>query len=152
MGLFDFFKKRIPANPDEWIILVITAIKHDEDTQYSYWSFDSDKPIILEFVPIIAWEYRPTGLFPISPPSYHVAERLNANCMNQKVKYQTLGFCNRDGAILDVSDMSHTDFWEDMFDYAEGYDFEIRGSIPNSYRPKFAELFNYQSEQKKNKM
>jgi hypothetical protein len=155
MGMLDIFNKlikppTIPANPDEWIILVSHEIKHDEDTHLSCW--DPDKPVILEFVPIIAWKYGLTGLVPISPPSYHVAERLNTNCMNKKAKYQTFGFCNRDGAILDVSDMSHTDFWEDMFDYAEGYDIEIRGTIPDSYRPKFAELFEYQREHKKNKM
>ena len=152
MGMFDFINKliksqTIPANPDEWIILVSHEIKYDEDTHLSCW--DPDKPVILEFVPIIAWEYGPTGLAPISPSSYHVAERLNTNCLDKKAKYVTFGFCNRDGAMLDVSDMSHTDFWEDMFDYVNGCDIEIRGTIPDSYRPNFAELFEYKENKRK---
>ena len=147
MGLFDFFSNRttIPANPDEWIILVSHKIKRTE-----HYCWDSDAPIVVEFVPIFAWERSSSILIPISPPNYYVTERLNANPLDNKVKYETFGFCNRDGVMLDISDMSHSDFWNDMFDYAsDGREIEIRGSMPDSFRSKFKEIFDEMDRQRR---
>jgi len=144
------YKKRplaVSANPNEWVILVSHKTKDAGDVQNATW--DPDAPIVIEFVPIVAWEYSQAGFMPITPPGYHIWNRLNVSPLDKNAKYETLGYCIRDGAVFDISDMGHSDFWEDMYDYAsQGHEIEIRGAVPDYYRQKFAEILRESERQR----
>jgi hypothetical protein len=78
---------------------------------------------------------------PITPPAYHVKERLNINPMDKSAKYETRAYWTRDGAIFDFDDMRHADLWERLYDYAfAGHDIKVQGDIPLGYREIFSEI------------
>lgn len=129
----------LPVGSDEWIILASYTIKNAGDALKAAW--DPDAPIILEFVPIIGWEFGETGLTPLTPRSYQLSDRVSANRFDKDAKCETLGFCIRDGVVFNMADMSHSGFWTGMYDHAScGHEIEIRGMVPDQYRSKFAEI------------
>ncbi len=125
----------LPANSSDWLVLEWHKIDDDG-------SWDSNEPVHIEFVPIIGWTYDHWGFkygqpTPITPPSYHVASRLE-----KKNEYETLSYWIRDGESFEISDYwTHAgDFWESLADYAVAESkIEIRGAVPNCCRKR---LFN----------
>jgi hypothetical protein len=103
----------LPANSNDWIILVSHKIKDAGNIEKATW--DTEAPINIEFVPLIHWEYRQNKLNPIAPLSYNIWPRLNKRRIDKNTNYETLGYYIRDGLVFDIDDLGHSDFWEDTF-------------------------------------
>jgi hypothetical protein len=149
--LWAYRNRYLAAGANDWVILETHKIDPEKGT------WDQEEPLSLEFVPVVAWEingwqFRNPVTMPITPPVYHVKERLNANRGDKSAKHETHGYWVRDGAIFDIDDMRHSDLWERLFDYAfAGHDIKVHGDIPFCYRLKFSEIMGILVENRRKK-
>jgi hypothetical protein len=150
-----FGLKFFTASSDDWVVLKSYKIR-DAGTAKAGW--DANAPIQIEFVPIIGWTYDHGGYkygkpTPITPPAYHVRERLNVSPADSKSQYHTLSYWIRNGVVFYISDeWDSGNLWEDLLDYAiAGRIIEVHGSVPNSCRKELSEIMAISEQHQRQK-
>jgi hypothetical protein len=137
------------TNTNDWMILEWHTIIHGGESGPTW----ADEPFNIEFVPVLGWENKRGKKIPITPSVYQVTKRLDANRFDKTTEFETLGYIIRDGVVFDIDDMSPSDFWEDIYDYAfAGREINVHNnSIPDCYRQKFMEIFEISKHEKETK-
>jgi hypothetical protein len=145
------FKKPllISSNGKEWITLV-TLDKLDEVPD------DYAGPVIVNFYPIICWDFSNMNPAPITP-FFNIEDWLKAD--PRKIKYLRYGYWLTDGSdygigyenVVGAMTLYHTHFWLEMSEYASsGYECVIEGSIPDCYQKRFLELLEVSKNNRAN--
>ncbi len=136
-----FGPRFLPASYNEWLVLEWHAVLYGDNAAKRTW--DGNAPIEIQFVPIIGWKYDHYGYkygksTPLTPPAYHVQNRLDT-----ALKYETLSYWLRDDVVFDISDeWSHAgNFWENLSEYAiAGTKIKVHGNVPNCCQRKLSEI------------
>jgi|WetSurMetagenome_2_1015567.scaffolds.fasta_scaffold00030_86 hypothetical protein len=128
----------LSSNSNDWIILLSHKTKSDGDINKASW--DTEEPLLIEFIPVFGWKYKEGSLTPIIAPRYKLGELLAHSQTDGKAEYENMAYFIRDGIAFNVDDnlLSY-----DIWDHIKGYKIEIRGDVPDIYRPKILELEQY---------
>ncbi|MFZ4440914.1 MAG: hypothetical protein ACOYOS_21080 [Syntrophales bacterium] len=147
--------KFFAASSDDWIVLEWHKIR-GAGTAKAMWA--ADAPVYIEFVPVIGWTYDHWGYkygkpTPITPPHYHVRDRLNVKLLDSKAEYETISYWIRNGLEYNISDeWGSVDFWETLLDNAiAGKIIEVHGNVPDSCSKRLFEIIAISEKNQKQK-
>jgi hypothetical protein len=128
----------VSATDKDWVI--IRKLKHNKDKGNEILT-----TIELDFVPIIAWEYRPwdTKYGKASPTT--IQDYVIKRIMTDQNKYPNIDCFIARGESVYTYDDGHeeAEFWDYLIENAmEGVAIEVRGNLPIDYRGIIKEAMN----------